>query len=176
MRRCNGCTLCCTLLPVREISKLANTRCTHQRAHKGCAIYGTPAVPFACRLWTCRWLVNDDADNLRRPDRAGYVVDVAPDFIRLQQMDGSEKKIEVVQIWVDPKRRNSWRDPALLAWLEQRGHDGILGLVRFDSKEAIVLWPPSITGEIDWVTVSSGVREDEHTAADVADAMREMRA
>jgi hypothetical protein len=31
-RTCRGCTLRCKLLPVRELKKLANTRCQHQRA------------------------------------------------------------------------------------------------------------------------------------------------
>ena len=31
-RTCGGCTLRCKLLPVRELKKLANTRCQHQRA------------------------------------------------------------------------------------------------------------------------------------------------
>jgi hypothetical protein len=38
-RRCGDCQLCCKLLPTREVNKPANTRCQHQRAHKGCAIY-----------------------------------------------------------------------------------------------------------------------------------------
>ena len=31
-RTCGGCTLRCKFLPVRELKKLANTRCQHQRA------------------------------------------------------------------------------------------------------------------------------------------------
>ena len=34
-RTCGGCTLRCKLLPVRELKKLANTRCQHQLANLG---------------------------------------------------------------------------------------------------------------------------------------------
>ena len=34
-RACGGCTLRCKLLPVRELKKLANTRCQHQLAILG---------------------------------------------------------------------------------------------------------------------------------------------
>jgi hypothetical protein len=33
MRHCDGCTLCCTLLPIKEIGKRAGERCMYQAAH-----------------------------------------------------------------------------------------------------------------------------------------------
>lgn len=55
-RRCGGCTLCCKILPVRELAKPANTRCQHQRTGKGCAVYARLAqVSPACVFWSCRW-------------------------------------------------------------------------------------------------------------------------
>jgi len=45
-RTCGGCTLCCKLLPVRELKKPANTRCQHQRAE----ICKNLATPFT-RAW-----------------------------------------------------------------------------------------------------------------------------
>jgi hypothetical protein len=178
MRHCGDCQLCCTLLPVRELGKGANERCRHQRFAKGCAVYNKPTMPLPCKLWNCRWLVNDDADDLRRPDRAGYVVDIVPDFVRMQRDDGSEKVVQVVQIWCDPKRPKAYRDPALLAWLERRAREPTvkIGMVRFDSEHAIVLWPPSITGEADWVEWDSDCREEMHTepqhsAADIVIAL-----
>jgi hypothetical protein len=89
-------------------------------------------------LWSCRWLVNDDTADMRRPDRAGYVIDMMPDFITIQDNEtGALTKVEVVQIWVDPRRPDAHRDPALRAYLERRAAEGKAALVRFDSKEAI---------------------------------------
>jgi len=45
MRQCGGCTLCCKLLPVPPLEKLAGQRCQHQRHGKGCAVYETSAMP-----------------------------------------------------------------------------------------------------------------------------------
>lgn len=167
-RQCGDCQLCCKLLPVRELSKGANQRCQHQRFGKGCAIYGSADMPLSCRLWTCRWLANDDADDLRRPDRAGYVIDVVPDFVRaVSNEDGSERQIEVVQIWCDPKQPEAYRDSDLLAWLERKARKGCLGLVRYDAKRAVLLWPPSMTGDGWHVWDANCSGEPEHSAAEV---------
>jgi hypothetical protein len=50
-RTCGGCTLRCKLLPVRELKKLANTRCQHQRAEI-CKNFPTPFTrAMASRFW-----------------------------------------------------------------------------------------------------------------------------
>src|SRR5215471_3194906 len=120
-RRCGGCTLCCKLLPVHHGAhndvgidlpgswhKAAGERCRHQRSGKGCAVYRKAGFPSACLFWNCRWLVSDDTDDLRRPDRAHYVIDVMPDFITLTDNETGEKHtIEVIQVWVDPDYRDA---------------------------------------------------------------------
>ena len=39
MRQCGDCQLCCKLLPVKSLAKLAGDRCSHQKHHKGCDVY-----------------------------------------------------------------------------------------------------------------------------------------
>src|SRR5688572_10605312 len=108
-RQCGSCQACCTLLPTREVPTLAGERCRHQRFGKGCAIYDRRPLP--CQLWSCRWLVEDDTADLSRPDRSGYVIDMMPDFITLQDhVTGVDQRMEVVQVWVDPRRPGSHRD------------------------------------------------------------------
>ena len=125
-RQCGDCQLCCKLLPVKTLAKGAGVRCGHQRAHKGCAVYRRPGMPAECALWVCRWLINDDAAVLRRPDRAHYVIDVVPDFVTLQEDEtGKVQHIQVVQVWVDPGFPDAHRDPALRAWLNRRGLHGV---------------------------------------------------
>ena len=77
-RTCGTCTLCCRVLPIKDLDKPANVRCQHQTAFKGCAIYRRR--PMSCRLWSCRWLVDPTTSDLRRPDRAHYVIDMVPGF------------------------------------------------------------------------------------------------
>lgn len=158
-RQCNGCTLCCKLIPADLPSgkKLAGERCPHQRANKGCAIYAYRPLP--CAMWNCRWLINADTADLRRPDRSHYVIDIVPDFITLIEDDDKAKsiKIEVVQIWVDPDFRDAYKDPALLAYLARRGEQNVAAIIRYSSSEGFVMFPPSMTSSGTFIEKDHGM-------------------
>ena len=161
-RECSGCTLCCRLLPVKEIHKPASTRCEHQRTGVGCKIYNR--LPFSCQVWTCRWLVNDDTAELPRPDRSHYVIDILPDFITIEPHDGTAPtNVEVVQVWVDPKHRDAWRAPELLAYLERRGQDGIAAIIRYGAREGFTLFPPTMSSDREWHEIHSHELRREHS-------------
>jgi hypothetical protein len=172
-RRCGDCQLCCKLLPVRTIGKLAGQRCKHQRHHKGCAVYHRLArVSPECKLWNCRWLVGDDTPELSRPDRSHYVLDVMPDFVTLRDdATGEAQQIQVVQIWVDPDYPDAHRDPALRAYLERRAKDNIIGLVRWNDTAGMALFPPSLSENGQWNEKRSGVREKAHTPEELLRAL-----
>jgi hypothetical protein len=73
-RRCDECSLCCTVLRVDELSKLGGRRCVHQdTAGPGCAIHAER--PQICRAYRCLWLRGGLLEH-ERPDRLGAVVDV----------------------------------------------------------------------------------------------------
>lgn len=168
-RQCGDCQLCCKLVPVPEIDKLANTKCKHQRHHVGCTIYKT--LPMSCRFWNCRWLVNDDTGDLSRPDRSHYVIDIMPDHVTAEY-GGVSGNIEVVQIWVDPKYPNAHRDPALRRYLERRAVENTIGIVRYGTSEAIVLLPPTMTGESDWIEFEPKQRSGGYSLAATAMALQ----
>jgi hypothetical protein len=174
-RQCGDCTLCCRLLPMQrdsefrhpnaiaaamavglakpgipDFDKPAGERCPHQRHHKGCAVHGRH--PFGCQIWNCRWLVEDDTAALRRPDRAGYVLDIMPDFVTIDPGDGSPRQnIEAVVIWIDGKCPDAWRnDDALKAYLIRRGTEGKIALLRANSSEVITLFPPNMCDDGQW--------------------------
>jgi hypothetical protein len=180
MRNCGECNLCCKLLPMQaaqnratgpaaqalvgagfmdrselvgmldEFDKPAGARCPHQRHHKGCSVYARR--PFGCRVWNCRWLVNDDAADLSRPDRAHYVIDIMPDVIRMNPNDGSPPTdVPAIQVWVDPDYPDAHRDPVLRAWLLRRFEkERAVALIRYDNRRGFALIPPQMTGG-DWV-------------------------
>lgn len=165
-RQCGGCTLCCRLLPVRSLGKKDNQRCVHQRHHKGCAVYGKlMSVAPECRIWNCRWLVNDAGDT-RRPDHVHYVVDIMPDFIKAQDDEtGAIAEVPVVQVWVDPKFPDAHKDPALREWLDCNGH---IALFRYSGEQAFVLFPPSRTKHREWMekgSINDG--EPTHSVAEI---------
>ena len=150
-RQCGGCTLCCKLLPVRELDKPASTRCQHQRFGKGCMVYNKAGMPLCCKLWSCRWLNEEDTAELHRPDRAGYVIDVMPDYVSIVNNESGETiNVEVVQVWVDPHRPDAHRDPGLRAYLARRGEEGVAALIRFGSAEGFALWPPAMCADGEW--------------------------
>ena len=73
-RVCGECSLCCTVLRVDPLAKLAGTPCTHLgRGGAGCSIYA--ARPPICREYRCLWLRGGLAPE-DRPDRLGAVLDL----------------------------------------------------------------------------------------------------
>jgi hypothetical protein len=128
---------------IRDFDKPAGQRCPHQRHGKGCAVYAKR--PLGCRIWSCRWLVGDDTADLRRPDRTHYVIDMLPDFVGVD-----DDRMQVVQIWIDPDYPDAHRDPALRAYIERRGREGKLALVRFSARQGLLLVPPSAASDGQW--------------------------
>lgn len=158
-RQCGDCQLCCKLLPVHDnepwrdgapIDKPSNVRCPHQRHGKGCAIYDNR--PHCCRVYYCRWLLNDDAADLPRPDRAHYVLDMMPDEMGLRDDDtGEVQKTAAVVIWVDPAYRDEvMQDKRLRAWIERKAAQGFPTLLRFNEREAVGVFAPSLSADGEW--------------------------
>ena len=168
MRQCGTCTLCCKLVPVRELGKRGGERCEYQRHGKGCAIYHQR--PSSCRLWSCAWLIGKEPErDLSRPDRAGYVIDAMPDYILVTDTHtGNVTELPVIQIWVD--KENAHRDPALRAWLDYKAKEtGMGALARLAGNAgAIGLFAPSISSNGKWNEIPSRFKpEGEHTRADI---------
>lgn len=162
-RRCGDCQLCCKLLPVQGLGKAAGQRC---------AVYARlGAVSPACKLWSCRWLVNNDTDGLSRPDRSHYVIDLMPDYVTLVNDDGRRAPIEVVQIWIDPSYPDAHRDPALRAYLERRAAQGIAAIVRSDNVRAMVIFAPALSADRQWHEVESVFGEHPHSIEQVMEAL-----
>jgi len=186
-RRCGGCTLCCKLLPMHQdvtgrrglpdFDKPAGTRCPHQRAGKGCVIYHRR--PGCCAFWNCRWLGNaEETADLRRPDRAHYVIDIMPDFITLRdpvEHGGQEANVEVVQVWVDPGYRDAHKDPALRDYLARRGEQGIAAIIRYSGDDAFVLFPPAMTQNGTWKEEHGGTPLAESNITERWDALANTR-
>jgi len=150
-RSCGSCQLCCKLVPVPQISKPAGVRCEHARVGKGCAIYS--ARPTSCRTWSCRWLSDPTASGLRRPDRGHYVVDIEYDTVaRIEAATGATVgSSSVLQVWVDPGFREAHKAPELRAYIADIGERyGIPTIIRWSSRDAMVLYPPAVTGG-EWV-------------------------
>ncbi|MCP1761910.1 hypothetical protein [Bradyrhizobium japonicum] len=155
------------------MKKGAGAACQFQKFHKGCAVHHTARMPFECGVWNCRWLVNDDAAELSRPDRSHYVIDLMPDFVTIRPADGGEPlNIQVVQIWCDPNHRDAHRDPALRRWMMRRAEQGIAALIRFNAREALAVFAPPFDVNGEWHEVDSGVSTNKtHTLHEIEAAL-----
>jgi len=165
-RACRECTLCCKLLPVRELGKAASIPCSHQRTGKGCTIYARR--PFSCSIWSCGWLIDEDGGALARPDHSHYIIDPSPDYVEIRYDDGRQtERLGVVQVWVDPRFPHAHRDPALRDWLERRAFKTQqAGLIRIGSCDAFVLFPPSMCEDGQWHEKAGGGMK-EHSMAEI---------
>lgn len=205
-RTCGGCTACCHLLPMKAGSdqvtgemaralikhgimtahdlatmiptpqKPAGERCPHERYGKGCAIYNKR--PFGCHVWSCRWLVNDDTDDQLRPDRSGYVLDLSPDYVQVQDNEtGKLTAIQVVQVWA--ANRDVVNDPRLRAYLERRARENVAGLIRFNERDATLLLAPAMSSDGQWHTRDSncaGAKAlPQHTPEQIEEALGPIR-
>lgn len=170
-RQCGDCQLCCKLVPVEEIDKKAGVKCPAQKFKVGCRVYNTDRMPMSCKFWSCRWLVNDDTADLHRPDRSHVVIDIMPDYVTATDNNtGVETKIEVVQLWVDPAHPDAWKDPTVLAYLERRAEEGIVGLVRYNSGDGFTVVPPSMSGGQGWLELrGTTVKRSRGAWLDLAD-------
>jgi hypothetical protein len=105
---------------------------------------------------------------MKRPDRAGYVIDIMPDFITYQEhVTGKTHRLPVFQVWVDPRRPDSHRDPVFRAWALRRAAEGAAVLLRYGSRDGKILFAPTLTNAGDWVEWDSCMTESEHSIADI---------
>ena len=162
MRRCDGCTLCCTLLPVKEIGKRAGVHCTYQITG-GCAVHHVPGrMPRSCYFWNCRWLVDDDTADQIRPDKSHLVIDVLEDFVAMTNEETGEQYPQtVVQVWCDPAHRDAYRAPAFRRYVKRRAREGKATIVRFSSAEAVTLFAPAISPTGKWLEIEGKVETEE---------------
>ena len=93
---CNGCTLCCYLLPVPGRSKRVCQDCRDCEKGVGCKDYDNR--PPECVGFECMWRADELCAEDLRPDRIGVLFDKVTDTIVLGTMleDGMQDQVPVV--------------------------------------------------------------------------------
>lgn len=185
VRACDGCTLCCKLMPisddfsqdmVNEVMEAAitvgdakpgdfdgmikdfNKPAGQDCPHQcnGCAIYAKR--PIGCRLWQCAYVSGAD---LPWPHECHYVVDVVPDVVRCSDVGKPPFDIDVVQVWVDPAYPEAHRDLRLRVYLAAAAEQyNAAAIIRYGSHDSFVLFAPCFTGGHGWVEKRGEVRND----------------
>ena len=85
MQKCNGCTLCCKLLPTEEVGSMRNKWCDMCSPGVGCVKYKDR--PSSCKRFNCAWLQMDDAAIELRPDECKVVFQKINDRIMMGVLD-----------------------------------------------------------------------------------------
>ena len=177
-RRCGDCSLCCRLVPVPVLHKAAGQKCRHAKYAKGCTIY--EQRPYVCKTWSCRWLADPTTSGLPRPDRAHYVIDLEYDYITMVDPErNTNTRISVMQVWCDPAFPSAWDTKPLrdfMLALATKWH--VATIVRFNSRDAITIFPPPVSGDGEWHVIADGqveartAREQDILDRDAAFRMR----
>ena len=76
VRPCDGCTLCCEVLPFYEIDRDWEEGCEYCEPGVGCTVYPdrVKLVHKVCETYSCAWRWGAGAPE-DRPDRSGFIVD-----------------------------------------------------------------------------------------------------
>ena len=85
-RTCEDCTLCCSVLAVREASRVikqSHTPCQHCDEGRGCRIYYA-GRPQACILFECAYLRGEDAQDILPKEL--HVVPMIREFFLIGKM------------------------------------------------------------------------------------------
>ena len=162
-RSCGDCKACCIAVPVdlRDGKKPANVRCKHL-CSKGCSIYATRPRP--CVAWSCKWLMDEDAAGMRRPDKSGCIVDPALDTVL-----HNGRAVDMIQVWCDPERPDAHRDPALRAYLAEKARKhGMAVIVRWSSSAGMALVAPALNVTNEWLELPMTLSSTEELDAKLA--------
>lgn len=118
-RSCDGCTACCRIMGVRELTKPANTRCRYCIPGQGCSIYETR--PHSCRTFGCVWLQTQRSEKPLapelRPDRSWVVMSTTNDG-------------EDIVLNVTPNRPHAWKHGPIGKLVAHMLADGITVLLK----------------------------------------------
>jgi hypothetical protein len=76
---CDGCTLCCKLLDIKETDSKPGEYCKHCEPGVGCKIYNERPEP--CRIFECAWKQMKHAGEELRPDKCNVLFEKWSDYV-----------------------------------------------------------------------------------------------
>jgi hypothetical protein len=114
-RSCEGCTLCCKLMAIKELNKPRLAECSHCDVGVGCKIYENR--PHECGEFYCSYRLDANLGEEWRPSICKIVISYDPAAHR-------------INVCVDPSIGADWRKPPFyerikamaLDILNRRGH------------------------------------------------------
>ena len=98
MRNCDGCTLCCKLMPIKSENKLAFEWCKFCNPKEGCTIYDTRYEE--CKVYQCLWTWADGT-------LGELIKDFKPNKVKF--LMNFNQKTQAIEITNDPAFPNAWK-------------------------------------------------------------------
>ena len=102
-RGCNGCTMCCKLLGIKEFNKPQMVWCQHCDVGVGCKIYDSR--PAECSGFYCDYLMQPELDERWYPKQSKMVV----------VYRGNDR---AMAIYVDTSRKDAWKKAPFYAQIK----------------------------------------------------------
>jgi len=95
--KCDGCTLCCMVLPVPWLDKPAGVWCEHCIIGVGCGLWNN-GIPDECKTFVCAYNQLENASVELRPDNCKIIFEKVDDTMFLgtmhpQRNEAYKKKI-----------------------------------------------------------------------------------
>jgi hypothetical protein len=126
-RGCSGCTMCCKLLSVEELSTPPLSWCPHCITKSGCGIYDDR--PTECRQFYCEYLLDARLGDYWKPSRCKMVV-VLEDYAN------------ALVIHTDPSRPHVWRQEPywsdIRRWARAAARKGRQVIVWEDDRKIVI--------------------------------------
>jgi len=115
--KCGDCTLCCTLLPIKELDKAETTSCIY--CNKGCSIYKDR--PASCAEFECLYNSSKDMDIKLRPDNTHIIFEKVTKDIYLGL--------------IDPRYKDAWKVKGIQDYVNELNLKGISVILSSFSQE-----------------------------------------
>lgn len=132
IRDCDGCTLCCKVMNVPELSKPAGTWCQHCVVTSGCGIHATR--PDVCRNYFCAYITNAKLGPEWKPSDCKFVISYE---------EGGSR----IAIYADTQRPDAWRREPFLSTFRAWAQAGVRHqgqVVVFVARHVFVILPDRI--------------------------------
>lgn len=159
-RSCKGCTLCCLLVRVPELSKPRLQQCQHCEVNVGCKIYDHQ--PVDCQRYFCDYRRNPHLGEEWRPLDSHMVMSYEPVARR-------------VDVQVDPAHPDAWRRDPYYAQLKIIATNAVRGkgyLIVWQGHDAIAILPDRDVNlgpvENEGVVITEVQQPDGRTTYDIA--------
>lgn len=134
-KECDGCTMCCELLPVPQLQKPESVLCGQCEVKVGCRIHNVR--PMVCRTFDCVYIQDIDMDLELRPDNCKVMFEKVTDTLYLA--------LEL------PRNVGSWKSEKVLGFIKELNKKGISIIVSsFTTAPKEFLLAEGVTKEQVW--------------------------